>query len=436
MTFALLSITRLAAARGASYPQKRMSAAPPTVALGNPPPPTASSPANPTSPEVALRPHAKAAPAKALPELPVLRAFANTTVDLQALGAGLVDSHGRPAPEALDKNKYTLVYFGEPWCPGCRSFAPELVEFYERAKKTGNFQTVLFSRGTASATQQFMHEEEMPWPALSEQATTQLDLDSRLGVSAIPCAVLLDAHGRVVSHSIPGGEYKGPGAVVNDLEWAQTPQTPAAVMERRFRGGEGSAPADARPIGFGDVQRIVRMDESRWKPEDLIAYYKRHKTPKQRGILVMVKTELCCDNGYRGCAVATSVLEKTHPELMVFMAWVKNEAALEHGQDQARKAAWDQRVIDAYGFVQGPGARLVFLDPRSGAQIGTDAQEMKLYQSAFAEHRGTTPTFDRFAERALRRIAAGQLRRTSTFRLETRALGPMARKPRRHQGRA
>jgi nucleoredoxin len=63
----------------------------------------------------------------------------------------------------------------------------------------------------------YMREAHMPWPAIRYDEIAASGLAQYAG-RGIPCLVMLDADGKVVSHSYSGQTYLGPQHVLEDLE--------------------------------------------------------------------------------------------------------------------------------------------------------------------------------------------------------------------------
>ena len=67
------------------------------------------------------------------------------------------------------------------------------------------------------AMEQYMAGAKMPWPALSHDKAGAREVRQYAG-GGIPCLVLVDKEGKVVSDSYVKGQYVGPGRVMHDLE--------------------------------------------------------------------------------------------------------------------------------------------------------------------------------------------------------------------------
>lgn len=156
------------------------------------------------------------APAETVPAGKLAAALAGKLVMLK--GGSLV-----PAPrDHLDGARFVAVYYSAHWCPPCRAFTPELVEFYNNARTRRPNLKVLFvsSDRDQDAMTGYMKEYKMPWPAL--------DFDKKGSTPAlrrpdhergIPNLVFLDADGRELSTCFtPDGEYRGPEAVLADIK--------------------------------------------------------------------------------------------------------------------------------------------------------------------------------------------------------------------------
>ena len=158
-----------------------------------------------------------------LPLLGLLLALSAQAQDIPTqLNGKLVALRGKSAlPFAapdLPKAKYIALYFSAGWCGPCRQFTPNLVKFYNEMRPSHpEFEIVFLSQDEgASAMEKYMSEMSMPWPALRYSAVKGSRLAKYSG-SGIPCLVLLDEKGEVLSHSYVSGNYVGPGKVMRDL---------------------------------------------------------------------------------------------------------------------------------------------------------------------------------------------------------------------------
>ena len=147
------------------------------------------------------------------------------------------------ADSTIKDAKYIALYYSAGWCGPCRAFTPELVKFYNENKaKIPGFEIVFMSQDRSEPEmEQYMAEMSMPWPALRFTAVrTSTNLGKYAG-PGIPCLVLLNDKGEVLSHSYDGPKYLGPGKVMRDLAKLASGEAPPAVA------AAASAPSSAQP---------------------------------------------------------------------------------------------------------------------------------------------------------------------------------------------
>jgi nucleoredoxin len=120
----------------------------------------------------------------------------------------------------LAEKKLFALYFSAHWCAPCRKFTPQLVDFYNRiAPQHPEFELIFFSddRGQFNMDT-YMRDIKMPWPAIDFQKLASKEALKRYAGKSIPCLVLVDAGGRVLSDTYAGETYLGPEKVVADIE--------------------------------------------------------------------------------------------------------------------------------------------------------------------------------------------------------------------------
>ena len=120
----------------------------------------------------------------------------------------------------LADKKYVAVYFSAHWCAPCRAFTPELVKWYNATKPANPHFELIFvsSDQTEKDMESYMAGEQMPWPALKFIKKKTDKTLAPHGGPGIPCLVLLDATGKVLSHSYEGKTYVGPTKVMRDID--------------------------------------------------------------------------------------------------------------------------------------------------------------------------------------------------------------------------
>lgn len=161
--------------------------------------------------------------APAAPVPPAPREVAAPSGEIaRSLAGKLVAVEGgelRPQPDGrLAGVRFYGLYFSAGWCGPCRRFTPELLDAYGKIRALyPEFEVVFVSRDKSTADMlAYMREDRMPWPALAwDQGRATREINRYAG-SGIPCLVLVDAEGKVLSDSYRWGRYVGPDAVLDD----------------------------------------------------------------------------------------------------------------------------------------------------------------------------------------------------------------------------
>ena len=121
--------------------------------------------------------------------------------------------------QTFEKKKLIALYFSGRWCPSCRKFTPELVDYYNRVAPAHPEFEVLFisSDRSGPAMEEYMRDTKMPWPAVKYEKIAEKEELKQYAGSGIPCLVVVDASGKVISDSYAGKTYLGPSKVLRDL---------------------------------------------------------------------------------------------------------------------------------------------------------------------------------------------------------------------------
>ena len=142
----------------------------------------------------------------------------------------------RPYLDAeFEKKKLIALYMSAHWCAPCRQFTPKLVAFYNKiAAAHPEFEVVFVSNDkTAAAMEGYMRDDQMPWPALNyDKVAGNAALLKYFGGS-IPCLVVVDENGKVVFDTYAGKNYRGPEAVLAELEQFFAGKTPSQLAQVR-----------------------------------------------------------------------------------------------------------------------------------------------------------------------------------------------------------
>ncbi len=96
----------------------------------------------------------------------------------------------------LAQREYVLLYFSAQWCMPCRSFTPELIEFYRNQGGGQQFEIILVSHDRSQQEMvEYARESGMPWTVLPFDRVDSSNLKSAFNVRGIPRLVVLNGDG-------------------------------------------------------------------------------------------------------------------------------------------------------------------------------------------------------------------------------------------------
>ncbi|KAF9626713.1 hypothetical protein IFM89_038887 [Coptis chinensis] len=121
------------------------------------------------------------------------------------------------------------LYFSASWCGPCRRFTPKLIEVYNELSSKNDIEIVFVSadRDDEAFNGYF---SKMPWlaiPLSDSDSETGEKLNELFGVDGIPCLVIIDGSGKVLSDD--GAAYLAIRAEIEELEarYGDLPEEPA-----------------------------------------------------------------------------------------------------------------------------------------------------------------------------------------------------------------
>jgi thiol-disulfide isomerase/thioredoxin len=135
----------------------------------------------------------------------------------------------------FEKKKLIALYLSAHWCAPCREFTPKLVAYYNKiAAAHPEFEVLFVSNDkTAGAIAGYMRDDQMPWPAVSyDKIVGNAALMKYFGAS-IPCLVVVDENGKVIFDTYAGKNYRGPEAVLADLDQLFAGKSPTQIAQAR-----------------------------------------------------------------------------------------------------------------------------------------------------------------------------------------------------------
>lgn len=116
--------------------------------------------------------------------------------------------------------KYYAFYYSASWCAPCRAFTPDLVRFYRTFKPSHPEFELIFVNLDRSENDMlsYMNSDSMQWPAIwyADIDNPEIEAKKYCG-EGIPCLVLVDDRGRVLSDTYVNGQYTDPHHVIDDI---------------------------------------------------------------------------------------------------------------------------------------------------------------------------------------------------------------------------
>lgn len=111
--------------------------------------------------------------------------------------------------ETIKDKSFLLVYYSASWCPPCKAFTPELIQFYTKMKKdyADLFELILIPLDRKEIDMlNYMKAFKMPWPALAYKERNSISYLKAYQTPAIPGLILLHKNGFI---AVDRFEYKG-----------------------------------------------------------------------------------------------------------------------------------------------------------------------------------------------------------------------------------
>lgn len=136
--------------------------------------------------------------------------------------------------EALENKKLYLFFFSAIWSPQGRKFTPQLVEYYNRvAPQHPEFEVIFFSVDRSQfGMESYIGQANMPWPAVDYEKLGSKAAIQKNFVRGVPCLILVDGSGKVLSNSYGTEKNLGPETVLADLDKILSGKSESAVAQR------------------------------------------------------------------------------------------------------------------------------------------------------------------------------------------------------------
>jgi nucleoredoxin len=135
----------------------------------------------------------------------------------------LKNGHLQPAdPGALNGVKYVTILFAAGWRKPCRQYMQNFLPLYYSIKRKHPEYEMIFvdDQESADDMEHFMALFKMPWLAVRSEDISSGEVDVRPyeGDGSIPCLVLVDSSGKILSNSWVNGTWVGPSPVMEDTK--------------------------------------------------------------------------------------------------------------------------------------------------------------------------------------------------------------------------
>jgi nucleoredoxin len=136
--------------------------------------------------------------------------------------------------EGLENKKLYLFFFSANWSPQGRKFTAQLVEYYNRvAPQHPEVEVIFFSADRSPfGMETYMGQANMPWPAVDYEKLGSKAAIQNNFVRGIPCLILVDGSGKILSNSYGTERNLGPETVLADLDKILNDKSESAIAQR------------------------------------------------------------------------------------------------------------------------------------------------------------------------------------------------------------
>ena len=125
----------------------------------------------------------------------------------------IINHKGESVSSSVLSGKILGIYFSAQWCPPCRSFTPNLVEFRDRNSK--DFEVVFVSADRSPSDQlKYMEKYDMKWYAIPHGSPAVIELNKKFEVRGIPSLVIVDPKGNTITKNGRGDVSGNPSGAL------------------------------------------------------------------------------------------------------------------------------------------------------------------------------------------------------------------------------
>uniref|UniRef100_A0A0D6QVY9 protein-disulfide reductase n=1 Tax=Araucaria cunninghamii TaxID=56994 RepID=A0A0D6QVY9_ARACU len=110
----------------------------------------------------------------------------------------VIANDGNKVPISELAGKTVCLYFSAHWCPPCRGFTPQLIQFYNELRKRGEDLEIVFISSDKDEVSFQEYFESMPWLALPFRDPVGKTLSRYFEVEEIPALIALGPDGKTL----------------------------------------------------------------------------------------------------------------------------------------------------------------------------------------------------------------------------------------------
>ena len=112
----------------------------------------------------------------------------------------LLDNEGKEVGMEVLTGKTLGFYFGAQWCPYCKQFTPDLVNFRNDNKE--DFEVIFVSSDYDSSSQfAYMNEYDMEFYTLTLRSDSANELSQKFEVSGLPTLIVVSNEGEMITRN-------------------------------------------------------------------------------------------------------------------------------------------------------------------------------------------------------------------------------------------
>lgn len=129
------------------------------------------------------------------------------------IGQQLLSKTGLKPLSSILSTDIILWYFSAHWCPPCRAFTPQLMQFYNQVNESSKRLEIIFVSLDRSESDFMSYFNNMPWIAMQYSGPRDA-VSQQFGINSIPALLLISNEGEVKGRNCRTEvENIGPGVI-------------------------------------------------------------------------------------------------------------------------------------------------------------------------------------------------------------------------------